>query len=69
MSAERHDIECFECGTVQSGHAFDDCARCGSDNTAKVIITPCPFGDNANNECHDPYHHYGRGDHVETVEE
>lgn len=65
-------IECFECGaTTGGGEAFDECPVCESDNTGGVLISPCPVGagrSGSGRACPDEDHHWGRGDHVKSLD-
>lgn len=77
-------IECFECSSIfelddLGGVMPDDvekCPSCGSDSIGPVEISECPQAAGldgnaailATDECDDDAHHYGRGDHVRTVQ-
>ena len=62
---EANGVECIGCGSVAEGSDLtSDCEDCGSE-VMPVRIEPCPLGLEV---CADDAHHFGRGDHVTTIE-
>lgn len=72
-------ISCFECGAVTEDdmlHAFDECPKCGSENTTGAQIEDCPNGVTvadwrAGNTaaCTSDVHEWRTGKHVTEVAE
>lgn len=61
-------VECFECQAISvSDDDSIPCDYCLSDNTAPVYIRPCPAPDP--HLCESDDHHWGRGEHVISVQQ
>lgn len=62
-------VECLECDALFEDEEDDtiDCPVCDTAGVLqRVVISPCPMIRPA--DCKSGQHHFGRGDHVTTVE-
>lgn len=65
---EVNGTECFNCSFVSEEERFS-CPSCGAEEVGPVTIEPCDSPDYGDGDgCESDFHHYGRGDHVRTVE-